>query len=81
MAQFLSVMQNVTKVEKVDSTEAANKMLARGWVLVTTHTRLFGDGSDTKEGDEYVCFIVGWPKPLPADYPADFKHIKGGTDT
>ena len=73
-------MQNIKKVEKVDSTEAANTMLAHGWVLVTTHTRLFGSGMDTKEGDEYVCFIVGWPHASKPAYPDHFAEMKKGTD-
>jgi hypothetical protein len=58
-------MKNITRVEKIEITSGANTMFALGWVLVTTHTRLFGAAGFEKLGDEYVCFIVGWPDKTP----------------
>lgn len=72
--------QSISKTIKVNSTDTANQFFALSWELVTTPPRLFGVGQDVKVGDEYVCFILGWPRTL--GEPQFPKHYdKEGTDT
>lgn len=74
-------MKNITRLERVENTDAANKMLALGWIIVTTHKRLFGVAGETmKDGNEYVCFVLGWPKKTAPAYPKHFESIRKGTD-
>jgi hypothetical protein len=54
----------VSKVVKVNSTDTASQLLELGWELITTHTRLLEQDGQSKPGDEYVCFILGWPRAL-----------------
>lgn len=55
---------------RVKNTASATAHLNLGWELVDTHTRLLGDPGQV--GDEYMVFILGWPRGLgPEKYPDD----------
>lgn len=69
---------DIKQLMKVNSVGTANQFLNLGWELVTTHKRLLGDGTTMKEGDEYVCFILGWPSNRDPVYPKNFDA--DGTD-
>ena len=49
---------------QVKNTDAATAYLKAGWELVDTNTRLFGEQGQEKQGDEYMVFVLGWPRSL-----------------
>ena len=54
----------VAELVRTNSLSVANQFLATGWELVDTYTRLFhsDDEERRKEGDEYMSFVLGWPR-------------------
>ena len=57
---------SIAELVKTNSLSVANQFLAEGWELVDTYTRLFHSDDDErrKEGDEYMSFVLGWPRSL-----------------
>lgn len=55
-------MTPVSKLLKMNSIGTANQFLAIGWELIATNRCLFGSPNDTRQGDEYLCFTLGWPR-------------------
>jgi hypothetical protein len=47
------------------STEILNEYLQLGWVILETYTRDSGE----EIRSHFPCFVIGWPKELPAAIP------------
>jgi hypothetical protein len=55
--------QLVSEIVKINSTSTTNEFLALGWELIDTHKRLHkNDDGEPIPGNEYICFILGWPR-------------------
>lgn len=54
--------QSFVELTQAKNTEAATAYLICGWELVDTYTRLLGEAGEEKIGDEYMVFVLGWPR-------------------
>lgn len=54
--------ESFSALTSVKNTTAATAYLKSGWELVDTHTRLLGQPGEEKVGDEYMVFVLGWPR-------------------
>jgi hypothetical protein len=53
-------MNDYSRIVEVKGASYANKLLPLGWRYVGFYTRLYGEGTDVNEGDEYASHILGW---------------------
>ena len=52
--------ESFSSLTQVKNAAAATAYLKSGWELVDTHTRLLGQPG--RVGDEYMVFVLGWPR-------------------
>jgi hypothetical protein len=72
---------SVSEILEVASRIDTNKLLAVGWELIGTHTRLFRQDDVPTIGDEYIVFILGWPRSLgESKIPGDVDPSDTGVD-
>jgi hypothetical protein len=60
------IIESMTDYPGGENTDLLNEFLQVGWIILHVYIRINDKGSTPQP---YPCFVIGWPKEIPAKLP------------